>query len=190
MPSRVQKRARGLDSPCGVLLAREKRKEHCDQLVADELVDHAVVVEHNRSSRPVETVHELANSVEDTFSATAVEPRMSAKSMVISISAPPWCSDMNEKHDPHQFGFLSDAFLPIRRMSGAPAPANGAAQSRHRGSCGMSLKMRRPARSFECPRVRKSRQKSSFSVTGGFSVTGPSLLQLLRMDDAAIASHS
>src|SRR5215207_3681825 len=126
-----------------MLLARKKREEHCDELVA-------------------------------------VEPRMSAKSMVISTSAPPWCSDMNEKHDPHQFGFLSDAFLPMRRMSGAPAPANGAAQSRHRGSCGMSLKTRRPARSFECPRVRKSRQKSSFSVTGGFSVTEPSSV----MDDA------
>src|SRR5215218_4186138 len=81
---------------------------------------------------------------------------------------------MNVKQEEHQLEFLSEGFLPISRISGAPAPENGAAQSLQRGSCGISLKTRRPARSLECPRLRKSRQNSSFSLLGGtFGLTAP-----------------
>src|SRR6266540_1630446 len=107
-------------------------------------------------------------------SASAVEPRMSANSNVHSISAPPWWSVMNLKHEAHQFGFLSEGVLPISRISGAPTPENGAAQSLQRGSCGISLRTRRAACSLECPPLRKSRQNSSFSLLGGVSgLTAP-----------------
>jgi catechol 2,3-dioxygenase-like lactoylglutathione lyase family enzyme len=76
---------------------------------------------------------------------------------------------MNVKQEEHQLGFLSEGFLPIRRISGAPGPEKGAAQSLQRGSCGISLKTRRPARSLEWPRLRRSRQNSSFSLLGGAS---------------------
>jgi hypothetical protein len=68
---------------------------------------------------------------------------------------------MNVKHERHQFGFLSDRRLPMRRMTGAPGPAKGAAHIRQRGALGMRLKTRRPARSIGLPLVRNSRQNSS-----------------------------
>jgi hypothetical protein len=92
---------------------------------------------------------------------------MSANSSVHSISAPPWWSVMNLKQEAHKFGFLSEGLLPNSRIIGAPTPENGAAQSLQRGSRGISLKSMRPARSFECPRLRKLRQNSSFSRTDG-----------------------
>jgi hypothetical protein len=70
---------------------------------------------------------------------------------------------MNVKQEEHKFGLLSEGLLPISRIIGAPTPENGAAHSLQRGSRGISLKSVRAARSFECPRLRKSRQNSSFS---------------------------
>src|SRR5687767_8789847 len=52
-------------------------------------------------------------------------------------------------------------------MSGAAAPANGAAHSWQRGPWGRSLKTRRTLRSIASPRVRKLCQNSSFSTPGG-----------------------
>ena len=54
---------------------------------------------------------------------------MSANMKLASISAPPWCLAMNEKHDWQTRGFLSAGRLPSARMTGATAPANGAAHS-------------------------------------------------------------
>src|SRR5215211_7600744 len=113
-------------------------------------------------------------SPEAMLSASVVEPRMSAKRNVHSISAPPWLRAMKVKHEAHQFGFLSEGFLPKSRITGAPAPANGAAHSRQRGACGISFKIDRPIRSLECPPVRKSRQNSSlWQVGGSFELTAP-----------------
>ena len=59
--------------------------------------------------KPVEEAVELAD---DIPSAKVVEPRMSAKSIVHSISAPPWCLVTNVKHELHMVGFESDGRLP------------------------------------------------------------------------------
>ena len=77
-------------------------------------------------------------------SASAVDPRMSAKRSVPSISAPPWWRERYEKHELHMFGFALDGNLPMSRMSGEPTPRKGAAQILQRGSEGMCLKTRRP----------------------------------------------
>jgi hypothetical protein len=77
-------------------------------------------------------------------SAMAVEPRMSAKSIDASTSAPPWCLIITFWHVLHMFGFPSDGRFPMSRMSGPPAPANGDAQSWQRGLAGMRLNTRRP----------------------------------------------
>ena len=44
---------------------------------------------------------------------------MSANMKLASISAPPWCLAMNEKHDWQTRGFLSAGRLPSARMTGA-----------------------------------------------------------------------
>src|SRR5688572_17670780 len=106
-------------------------------------------------------------------SASVVEPRMSAKSMVNSISAPPWCVVTNVKHELHIVGFASDCRLPISRIAGAATPANGAAHIRQRGSCGRCWKNRLTRCSAASPRVRKSRQNASSSSGGLVEVTPP-----------------
>ena len=79
---------------------------------------------------------------------------MSANMKLASISAPPWCLAMNVKHDWQTRGFLSAGRLPSARMTGATAPANGAAHNWQRGSCGRTRKTRRTRRSIASPRVR------------------------------------
>src|SRR6187200_342574 len=74
---------------------------------------------------------------------------------------------MKSKHELHQFGLWSAGRLPIIRMTGAAAPAKGAAQSRQRGPCGRSRKIRRLRRSLGLPTVRKSYQKASLPESGG-----------------------
>ena len=86
--------ARGARGPprrrVGVPLAGEQREEHRHQLVADELVDRAVVVEHDARRGGVEAIQHARGSPRTTCPRPAmVEPRMSAKSIVTSISAPP-----------------------------------------------------------------------------------------------------
>jgi hypothetical protein len=129
----------------------------------------------------VEAIEEGVKAAVGMLSASVVEPRMSAKSIVSSISAPPWWRDSKVKHVMHQFGFMSDGRLPMTRMIGAPIPANGAAQIRQRGSVGMSLKRRRLARSRGSPWVRNSRQNAA-SVASGFlsEVTAPLLCRRKR----------
>jgi hypothetical protein len=56
----ARERARCLDRAGSVTLTAQEREEHRDQLVADELVDEAVVVEDHRRGGVVEAVHELA----------------------------------------------------------------------------------------------------------------------------------
>src|SRR3954470_960386 len=102
-------------------------------------------------------------------SARLVEPRTSANRKVQSISAPPWWRTMKSKQLLHIVAFLSDGRLPIIRMNGAPRPENGAAHSLQRGSAGIRLKTWRTLRSIASPRVRKSRQNSSVSRSGGRS---------------------
>src|SRR5688500_947914 len=74
---------------------------------------------------------------------------------------------MKVKHELQTRGFFCDGRFPIMRMTGAAAPANGAAHSWHRGPWGRSLKTRRTLRSIASPRVRKLCQNSSFSTPGG-----------------------
>src|SRR5688572_33155773 len=74
---------------------------------------------------------------------------------------------MKVKHELQTFGFFSDGRLPIMRMIGAAAPANGAAHSWQRGPWGSSLKTPRTLRSIASPRVRKLCQNSSLSTPGG-----------------------
>jgi hypothetical protein len=79
---------------------------------------------------------------------------------------------MKLKHELHTLGFFTDGRLPIMRMTGAAAPAKGAAHSWQRGPWGRSLKTLRTFRSIASPRVRKVRQNSSFSGPGGLDLIG------------------
>src|SRR5688500_11003079 len=74
---------------------------------------------------------------------------------------------MKVKHELQTLGFFSDGRFPIMRMTGAAAPANGAAHSWQRGPWGRILKKPRTLRSIASPRVRKLCQNSSFSTPGG-----------------------
>src|SRR6266545_4949461 len=85
-------------------------------------------------------------------------PLMRLMGKTPSDKNPNWCAScfkfMTDHHggaeiEAHQFGFLSEGVLPISRISGAPTPENGAAQSLQRGSCGISLRTRRAACSLE-----------------------------------------
>jgi hypothetical protein len=118
-------------------------------------------------------------------SASEVEPRISAKSIVPSISAPPWCLARNFVHEVHHAGFDVDARLPMSRMIGAPGPANGAAHIRHRGSLGMRLNRRRPMDAIESPPCSRNRPQNSSSrrsaPDGLGSTASPSLLRGKRM---------
>ena len=58
MAGRAQERAGRRDAALGVPLAGEQRKEHRHQLVADELVDRAVVIEDDARCGRVEPVQD------------------------------------------------------------------------------------------------------------------------------------
>jgi hypothetical protein len=85
-----EQREGSLDRTRRMALAGQERDEHGDELVADELVDDAVVVEDGRGCGRVELVEESAERGLPIRSARAVEPRTSANRNVPSISAPPW----------------------------------------------------------------------------------------------------
>ena len=72
----------------GVVGPADAAEEQADHLVADELVDQSVVVEHDVGRDPIETVQEGLEFARRQSLADAVEPRMSANSKVIGISAP------------------------------------------------------------------------------------------------------
>jgi hypothetical protein len=72
-----------------VLGTAEEREEQRDELVAHVLVNRPVVVEHGPTCDRVEPIEQRPNSLGDIPSASVVEPRISAKSIVASISAPP-----------------------------------------------------------------------------------------------------
>ena len=90
MAGRVEQRARRSDRLRGMLVVGERRDEDPDDLVADELVDDAVVGDENARGDIVEAVEKGPEAVGDIPSARVVEPRMSANRKDASISAPPW----------------------------------------------------------------------------------------------------
>ena len=91
------------------------------------------------------------NSVADIASASAVEPLMSAKSIVPVTSAPPWYLISPFWHAVQTLGFAVEGVRPIARMNGAPGPANGAVHNRQRGSLGIALNTFRATRMYGSP---------------------------------------
>ena len=67
-----------------------------------------------------------ANSAGRMPAAICVEPRTSAYSIAISISAPPRCSASTDSHFSQKCGLRSHCARPIARMTGAENPSNPA----------------------------------------------------------------
>ena len=85
----AQKIERGLDRPTCVGSASKRGDEDANDLIADELVHDAFMTdEHVRGSDGENLSNSVRNSLGRIDSARPVEPRMSAKNSVHSISAP------------------------------------------------------------------------------------------------------
>src|SRR5207248_7384495 len=79
-------------------------------------------------------------------SAIGVEPRTSAKSALISTSAPTFLVNTAFTQNAQNRGFRGNGFLPISPSTGANGPLNGVAHSWQRGGLGSAAKNERPAR--------------------------------------------
>src|SRR5688500_1545568 len=108
-----------------------------------------------------------------------VDPRMSAKSRVSSISAPPGCVRTNTSHWLQYLGFIVEGPKSVNRLSTREiGPESGIRQVLQRGLPGMCLRRRRYRWIADPSPVRSSRQSCSFSAgsgIGSFFATGRAL---------------
>ena len=152
----------------GMVVATEQRDERRDELIADELVDRPIVIEHDPSRDGVEPIEQVAVGGRRHRLGQGRRPAdVGEEHRDFDLGAAVMARDEREATAAHR-RVVDGRALPIGRISAAPTPANGAAHNRQRGPRGIRLRTSRPRRSRECPRVRYSRQNAS-SSSGWFS---------------------